>query len=198
MAHVRVCGGAGWGTTGSTRKPTAPSGRVCPCAGRCLGAAAHRGRYCDTRSRASLLDTKERRGDRAWCGATCSRTVGASLVTAGYQARGKPMRHEWHRVSSSGHGWEGEGNGSLDVTHRDAGGARATIRPQRQNGMEGRSVSLNGALTPPLTLPVSRGILTRLGGETRETWEAGFALWGGARRQSPESPARKPGRRRSR
>src|SRR5712691_5513895 len=28
MAHVRVCGGAGWVTTGSTRKPTAPSGSV--------------------------------------------------------------------------------------------------------------------------------------------------------------------------
>jgi hypothetical protein len=25
IAHVRVCGGAGWGTTGSTRKPTAYS-----------------------------------------------------------------------------------------------------------------------------------------------------------------------------
>jgi hypothetical protein len=25
MAHVRVCGGAGWVTTGSTRKPTASS-----------------------------------------------------------------------------------------------------------------------------------------------------------------------------
>jgi hypothetical protein len=24
MAHVRVCGGAGWVTIGSTRKPTAP------------------------------------------------------------------------------------------------------------------------------------------------------------------------------
>jgi hypothetical protein len=44
------------------------------------------------------------------------------------------------------------------------------MRPQRQNGMEGRSVSFNGELTHPLTLPVYRGILTRLVGETRETW----------------------------
>jgi len=27
IAHVRVCGGAGWVTTGSTRKPTANSVR---------------------------------------------------------------------------------------------------------------------------------------------------------------------------
>jgi len=60
--------------------------------------------------------------------------------------------------------------------------------------MEGRSVSFNGALMRPLPLPVYRGILTRLVGETRETWEAGLALWGGARRKSPESPARKQGR----
>jgi len=44
IAHVRVCGGAGWVTTGSTRKPTAPSGRVVPCGCRWVGAAAHRGR----------------------------------------------------------------------------------------------------------------------------------------------------------
>jgi hypothetical protein len=49
-------------------------------------------RYCDTRSRVLLLDTKESRDDLAWCGATCSRTVGASLATAGYQAHGKPMK----------------------------------------------------------------------------------------------------------
>src|SRR5438132_910778 len=36
------------------------------------------------------------------------------------------------------------------------------MRPQRQNGREGRSVSVNGKLTHPLTLPVYRGILTRL------------------------------------
>ena len=29
IAHVRVCGGAGWVTTGSTRKPTAYSLRSC-------------------------------------------------------------------------------------------------------------------------------------------------------------------------
>jgi len=29
MAHVRVCGGAGWVTTGSTRKATAASVRSC-------------------------------------------------------------------------------------------------------------------------------------------------------------------------
>jgi len=72
------------------------------------------------------------------------------------------------------------------------------MRPQSQNGMAGRSVRWNGALTHPLTLPVSRGILPRRVGATRETWEAGLALWGGARRTSPESPARKPGRGRSR
>jgi len=44
IAHVRVCGRAGWVTTGSTRQPTAPSGRLFPCGCRCLGAAAHRGR----------------------------------------------------------------------------------------------------------------------------------------------------------
>ena len=52
--------------------------------------------------------------------------------------------------------------------------------------------------TQPLTLPVYSGILTRLMGETRETWYAGLALWGGARRKSPESPTRKHGRGRSR
>jgi hypothetical protein len=30
MAHVRVCGGAGWVTTGSTRKATAASVRCAP------------------------------------------------------------------------------------------------------------------------------------------------------------------------
>jgi hypothetical protein len=59
-------------------------------------------------------------------------------------------------------------------------------------------VSLNGKLTPPLTLPVSRGLLPRLVGETRGTWEAGCALWGGARRKPPESPTRKHGGGRSR
>src|SRR5216683_1757302 len=29
IAHVRVCGGAGWVTTGSTRKPTPNSLRLC-------------------------------------------------------------------------------------------------------------------------------------------------------------------------
>jgi hypothetical protein len=29
IAHVRVCGGAGWVTTGSTRKPTPRSVRSC-------------------------------------------------------------------------------------------------------------------------------------------------------------------------
>jgi len=29
IAHVRVCGGAGWVTIGSTRKPTASSVRSC-------------------------------------------------------------------------------------------------------------------------------------------------------------------------
>ena len=41
IAHVRVCGGAGWVTTGSTRQPTANSLRSC--VARLLG-AAHRGR----------------------------------------------------------------------------------------------------------------------------------------------------------
>ncbi len=44
IAHVRVCGGAGRATAGSTRKPTAPSGSLCPCGCQCLGAAAHRQR----------------------------------------------------------------------------------------------------------------------------------------------------------
>jgi hypothetical protein len=67
------------------------------------------------------------------------------------------------------------------------------MRPQRQNGTEGRAASLNGTLTPLSTLPVYSGILTRLVGETRETWEAGCALWGSAKRQPPESPERTPG-----
>ena len=45
-------------------EPTAPTGSVCPCVGPCLGAAAHRGRSCDTRSRVLLLDANEGRGDR--------------------------------------------------------------------------------------------------------------------------------------
>jgi hypothetical protein len=36
--------------------------------------------------------------------------------------------------------------------------------------MEGRSVSFNGKLTHPSTLPVYRGILPRLVGEPRDTW----------------------------
>jgi len=44
------------------------------------------------------------------------------------------------------------------------------MRPQRQNGMEGRLARLNGTLTHPLTLPGYRGILPRLVGEPRETW----------------------------
>src|SRR6266704_1821934 len=67
----------------------------------CLAAAAgaaHRQRYCDTRSRVSLLDENKRRCDLAWCGATCYRTVGASLATARYQARGKAQHCEWHMV----------------------------------------------------------------------------------------------------
>jgi hypothetical protein len=67
-------------------------------AGVVQGAAAHRGRYCDTRSRVLLLDANKRRCDLAWCGATCSRTVGASLATARYQARGKAQHYEWHMV----------------------------------------------------------------------------------------------------
>ena len=72
------------------------------------------------------------------------------------------------------------------------------MRPQRHNGTEGRSGRLNGALPHPLTLPGSRGLLTRLVGETREPWSAGRALGGSARRKSPESPARTQGRGRSR
>jgi len=34
IAHVRVCGGAGWVTTGSTRKPTPYSVRCAPASGR--------------------------------------------------------------------------------------------------------------------------------------------------------------------
>ncbi|HEY5867367.1 MAG TPA: hypothetical protein VI542_17730 [Candidatus Tectomicrobia bacterium] len=34
IAHVRVCGGAGWVTTGSTRKATASSVRCAPAARR--------------------------------------------------------------------------------------------------------------------------------------------------------------------
>src|SRR2546421_185442 len=45
IAHVRVCGWAGWVTTGSTRKPTAPSGRFVPCGCRWVGAAAQRQRW---------------------------------------------------------------------------------------------------------------------------------------------------------
>jgi hypothetical protein len=46
-------------------------------------------------------------------------------------------------------------------------------------------VSFSGQLTHPLTLPVYRGILSRLVGEPRETWEAGCALRGSARRKPP-------------
>jgi hypothetical protein len=69
------------------------------------------------------------------------------------------------------------------------------MRPQRHNGMEGRLARFNGTLTPPLTLPVDRGILPRLVGEPRETWEAGCTLQGGARPTPLESPRRKRGRR---
>ena len=31
-----------------------------------------------------------------WCGVACSRTGGASLATAGYQALGKRRKSEWH------------------------------------------------------------------------------------------------------
>ena len=48
--------------------------------------------------------------DLAWCGATCSRTVGASLATARYQARGKAQHCEWHMVGPSGNSRYGEGN----------------------------------------------------------------------------------------
>jgi hypothetical protein len=65
------------------------------------------------------------------------------------------------------------------------------MRPQRQKGREGRAVSLHGTLRHPLPLPVYRDILPRLGGEPRETWEAGFALRGRARRKPLESPKRK-------
>jgi hypothetical protein len=119
---------------------------------------------------------RHRSGDLAWCGATCSRTGGASLATAGSQALGKTISCEWPTISSAGNGREGEGHGSLGIPHRDAGGARAPIRPQRQHGMEGRSGRLNGAPPHPLTLPVYRGLLPRLVGETGGTWSAGFAL----------------------
>jgi hypothetical protein len=59
-------------------------------------------------------------------------------------------------------------------------------------------VSMNGEPTHPLTRPVDRGILPRLVGETRRTWEAGLALRGGARRKSLESPERKQREGRSR
>ena len=125
-------------------------------------------------------------GDLAGCGAICSRTAGASLVTAGAQARGSTISWEWHTVSSAGNGRYGSGPGSLGLPHRDAGGARATLRPQRQHGREGRSVRVHGKPTHPLTLPVYRGIRPRLVGETRGTWSAGFALcgWQGVSPQS--------------
>jgi len=39
IAHVRVCGGAGWVTTGSTRKPTANSVHYAPNVAPAIGSA---------------------------------------------------------------------------------------------------------------------------------------------------------------
>src|SRR5262252_1304800 len=86
IAHVRVCGGAGWVTIGSTRKPTPHSVRSCVAPA--LGRGSPRALL---RHEVASFTARNRQGscDLAWCGATCSRTVGASLATARYQAHGK-------------------------------------------------------------------------------------------------------------
>jgi hypothetical protein len=50
------------------------------------------------RHEVASFTARRRRYDLAWCGATCSRTVGASLATARYQAHGKAQHCEWHMV----------------------------------------------------------------------------------------------------
>ena len=46
-------------------------------------------RYCDTKSHVLLLNTNRTWKIQSWCGVTCSRTEGALLATAGFQALGK-------------------------------------------------------------------------------------------------------------
>ena len=62
------------------------------------------------------------------------------------------------------------------MTHREGGGARATIRLQSHKGLVGRSVRLNGKPTHPSSHPVSRGVRSRSGGGTCGTWYACIAF----------------------
>jgi hypothetical protein len=50
------------------------------------------------------------------------------------------------------------------------------MRLQSHKGMVGRAVRLHGTPTHPSSHPVSRGVRSRSGGGTRETWEACIAL----------------------
>ena len=62
IAHVRVCGGAGWVTTGSTRKPTAHSAGFVGYSWRfLLWAAAQRERYDSSGSSGARVPA------RLWC-----------------------------------------------------------------------------------------------------------------------------------
>jgi len=139
-----------------SRRPTASA----PPSLRLLG-AAHRGRDCDTRSRVSLLDAVQEAVMQPWCGATCSRTGGASLATVRSQALGQGTKGAWPTGRTSGNDREGEGHRSLALTPRDAGGASATRRLQRQKGLGGRWVSVHGKPTHPSSHPVYRGVLPR-------------------------------------
>jgi len=61
IAHVRVCGGAGWATAGSTRNRIAARLRFgMNMKGLVRAAARDGGRYCDTRSQVVLLDVARR------------------------------------------------------------------------------------------------------------------------------------------
>ncbi|MCP4275983.1 MAG: hypothetical protein GY779_06480 [Gammaproteobacteria bacterium] len=46
----------------------------------------------------SLLNSNRMELIQLWCGVTCSRTGGALLATAGFQALGKSDDDEWHIV----------------------------------------------------------------------------------------------------
>src|SRR5207245_1958198 len=62
IAHVRVCGGAGWVTTGSTRKPTASSfGSACA-----SGGGSPRALGVSDRAAKLLQEKKEERHDERY------------------------------------------------------------------------------------------------------------------------------------
>ena len=75
------------------------------------------------------------------------------------------------------------------MTHREGGGARATIRLQSQQGMVGSAASFHGKPTHSSSHPVSRGVRSRSVCGTGGTWSACMALL-----VTQESSVRKEGR----